>query len=34
VLPAIALRHRLTVVTASVRNFQGIPGLRVENWLA
>ncbi len=30
---AIALRHRLTVVTSDVRHFQGIPGLRVENWL-
>ena len=30
---AIALRHRLTVVTSNVRHFQGIAGLRVENWL-
>jgi predicted nucleic acid-binding protein len=33
-IAAIALRHRLTVVTANVRHFEGIPGLRVENWLA
>ena len=33
-IAAIAQRHRLTVVTASVRHFEGIPGLRVENWLA
>jgi predicted nucleic acid-binding protein len=32
-IAAIALRHRLTVVTGNVRHFQGIPGLRVENWL-
>ena len=32
-IAAIALRHRLTVVTANVRHFEGIPGLRVENWL-
>lgn len=32
-IAAIALRRRLTVVTANVRHFQGIPGLRVENWL-
>jgi len=33
-IAAIALRHRLTVVTANVRHFGGIAGLRVENWLA
>lgn len=33
-IAAIALRRRLTVVTANVRHFEGIPGLRVENWLA
>ena len=32
-IAAIALRHRLTIVTANVRHFQGIAGLRVENWL-
>ena len=32
-IAAIALRHRLTVVTANVRHFEGIPGLRIENWL-
>lgn len=32
-IAAIALRHRLTVVTANVCHFEGIPGLRVENWL-
>jgi len=32
-IAAIALRHRLTVVTGNVRHFRGIPGLRVENWL-
>jgi predicted nucleic acid-binding protein len=32
-IAAIALVHRLTVVTGNVRHFEGIPGLRVENWL-
>jgi tRNA(fMet)-specific endonuclease VapC len=32
-IAAIALRHRLTVVTGNVRHFAGIPGLKVENWL-
>ena len=32
-IAAIALRHRLAVVTANVRHFEGIPGLRIENWL-
>jgi predicted nucleic acid-binding protein len=33
-IAAIALAHRLTVVTGNVRHFAGIPGLKVENWLA
>jgi tRNA(fMet)-specific endonuclease VapC len=33
-IAAIALRHRLIVVTGNVRHFEGIPGLKVENWLA
>jgi tRNA(fMet)-specific endonuclease VapC len=33
-IAAIALRHRLTVVTGNTRHFAGIPGLKVENWLA
>ena len=33
-IAAIALQHRLTVVTGNVRHFAGIPGLKVENWLA
>lgn len=32
-IAAIALRHRLAVVTGNVRHFAGIPGLKVENWL-
>ena len=32
-IAAIALQHRLTVVTGNVRHFTGIPGLAVENWL-
>jgi tRNA(fMet)-specific endonuclease VapC len=33
-IAATALRHRLTVVTGNVRHFEGIPGLKVESWLA
>ena len=33
-IAAIALRHRLIVVTGNVRHFEGIPGLKVENWLS
>lgn len=33
-IAAIALCHRLTVVTANVRHYAGIPGLKVENWLS
>jgi tRNA(fMet)-specific endonuclease VapC len=33
-IAAVALRRRLTVVTGNVRHFSGIPGLKVENWLA
>ena len=32
-IASIALTHRLTVVTGNVRHFEGIPGLKVENWL-
>ncbi len=32
-IAAIALQHRLTLVTGNVRHFIGIPGLKVENWL-
>jgi tRNA(fMet)-specific endonuclease VapC len=32
-IAAVALRHRLTVVTGNVRHFTGIPGLKIENWL-
>ena len=33
-IAAIALTHRLTVVTGNVRHFEGIPGLKFENWIA
>jgi len=33
-IAAIAIRNRLVVVTGNVRHFAGIPGLKVENWLA
>ena len=32
-IAAIALQHKLTLVTGNVRHFLGIPGLKVENWL-
>jgi predicted nucleic acid-binding protein len=32
-IAAVALTHRLIVVTGNVRHFEGIPGLKVENWL-
>jgi tRNA(fMet)-specific endonuclease VapC len=31
---AIAVRHRFVLVTGNVRHFQGILGLKVENWLS
>ena len=33
-IAAIALQNRLTIVTGNIRHFSGIPGLKVENWLA
>jgi len=33
-IASIALAHNLTLVTGNVRHYSGIPGLRVENWLA
>jgi predicted nucleic acid-binding protein len=32
-IAAIAVQHRLTLVTENVKHFRGIPGLTVENWL-
>jgi tRNA(fMet)-specific endonuclease VapC len=32
-IAAIALAHKLTLVTGNVKHYSGIPGLRVENWL-
>lgn len=32
-IAAIALQHRLTIVTGNIRHFSDIPGLAVENWL-
>ncbi|HYW24063.1 MAG TPA: PIN domain-containing protein [Terriglobales bacterium] len=33
-IASIALARDLTLVTGSRRHFDGVPGLRVENWLA
>ncbi len=33
-IASIALTCRLTVVTGNIRRFDGIPGLKVENWLS
>jgi tRNA(fMet)-specific endonuclease VapC len=33
-IAAVALAHDLTVVTHNAKDFQQIPGLRVEDWLA
>ena len=32
-IAAIALSHGFTVVTGSLRHFDRVPGLKVENWL-
>jgi len=32
-IAAIALQHRLTIITGNVRHFSDIPGLSIENWL-
>ena len=32
-IAAIALQHRLTIITGNVRHFSDIPGLAIENWL-
>ena len=33
-IAAVALAHGLTLVSGNIRHYAGIPGLRVENWLA
>ncbi len=32
-IAAIALQHKLTLVTGNIRHFAGIPRLRVEDWI-
>jgi tRNA(fMet)-specific endonuclease VapC len=32
-IAAIALQHKLTLVTGNVRHFAGIPRLRLEDWI-
>ena len=33
-IAAVALRHRLTVITGNARHFAGLPHLRVEDWIS
>ena len=33
-IAAIALAHDATLLSANVRDFEKVPGLRVENWLS
>lgn len=33
-IAAIALRHRLTVITGNTKHFAGLPRLSVEDWLS
>lgn len=33
-IAATALTHDYTLVTHNVKHFEGIPGLRIEDWLA
>lgn len=32
-IAAIAIQHRLNIVTGNVKHFERIPGLTIENWL-
>lgn len=32
-IAAIAIQHRLILVTGNVRHFEAVPGLRVEDWI-
>lgn len=33
-IAAIAIQHRLALITGNVKHFKSIPGLKVENWMA
>ncbi len=33
-IAAIALQHKLTLVTGNTRHFEGLPHLRVVDWIA
>lgn len=33
-IAAVAIANNLTLVSGNIRHYTGIPGLRVENWLA
>lgn len=32
-IAAIALQHKLTLITGNIKHFKFIPGLKIENWL-
>lgn len=32
-IAAVTIQHNLILITGNLRHFEGIPGLRVENWL-
>jgi predicted nucleic acid-binding protein len=32
-IASIALQHRFILVTGNIRNFKGIPRLKIENWI-
>jgi tRNA(fMet)-specific endonuclease VapC len=33
-IAAVAIANNLTLVSGNIKHYRGIPGLRVENWLA
>ncbi len=33
-IAAIAIQHRLTLITGNIKHFKRIPALKIENWMA